>query len=157
MKQLLLFSFLFLLVAIPNEGNAVNSSKQKASLKKEDLEKQLGRKLKFKEKVALKLLQLKQKKQSKKQTTLPPQKFDEFAIAGFSSALLILLSLIIGQPTLFLIFTIAAIILSAVGIFRTQGLKGFRKRGRGLAIIGLVGGIIGAGLLVLVIIALSNL
>jgi len=158
MKRFHFYLFLLLMITIPYEGNTVGShSPPSPSSTKENLEKKLGRKLKFKEKVALKLLHKRQQKQARNQTTTPTQEFDEFAIAGFTSALFIILSLLISQQLLFLISTVAAIVLSAIGIHRTQGLKGFRKRGRGFAVIGLVCGIISIAFTILIIIALSNL
>ena len=103
---------------------------------KKDWEAKLGRKLNFKERISLRLLQnkLKNKKQGK-------EPVDRFALWGMIIGIL-------GAVLLYFLTFIAfiagvvAIILSAKGIRKTKGLKVFRKRDRDMAITGLILGIL---------------
>ena len=106
-----------------------------------DLENQLGRKLTFRERIAVKVLARQQKKQARK-AGVPERGYGNgWAIAGFVCGVLSLLGLgiFLGIP---------AIVFSAIG------LKKANREGRphrGLAIAGLVCGIISVALTLLLI------
>ena len=144
------------------ESAAVPSSPEKKEIdlksnspipSKKDWEKKLGRKLNFKERLSLRLIQKKLKKQAAKQTSQQgKESIDRFAVIGFLSGMLSLfLTPIIGivgiDSFVTLVVTIGilgivGIVCSAIGMHKTQGLKGFRKKGRGYAIAGLIIGIL---------------
>lgn len=111
------------------------------------IESQLGRKLKFKERIALSILKSKIRHAEKKGQTLPldysQSSTEGFAIAGF----------VIGIVSLLLIsllFGILAIVFSAISLSKIRKYDGLYK-GRGLATAGLVMGIVAVSLFIVVI------
>lgn len=106
---------------------------------RKQLESQLGRKLKFKERIALSFLKSDIKKNTKKadkaNTTQEGSTTDGFAIAGF----------VLGLLSLFfagILFGILAIVFSAVSMGRIDR-SGGTLNGKGFAIAGLILGIVG--------------
>ena len=163
MKTHLLYLTVFLVfistsLTFAVESAAVPSSPEKKEIdlksnspipSKKDWEEKLGRKLNFKERLSLRFLQKKLKKQTAKQTPQQGEEpTDRFAVIGFLSALLslflvpisITLSASFTIPSLIVIsiFSIVATVFSVIGIYKTQKVKGFRKKGRGYAIAGLI-------------------
>ncbi len=128
-------------------GQEQSTLQQFIPLDKAQLESQLGRKLKFKERIALSILKSKIKKSEKNAQNANPEDnyavTDGFAIAGF--VLGILSILVLG-----LLFGILAIIFSAISLNRIRKFDGLYK-GKGLATAGLIMGIIGLALAVLII------
>ncbi len=106
---------------------------------RQQIESQLGRKLKLKERIALSFLKSDIKKNEKKahQANAPEEgsKADGFGIAGFVIGLVSLF--IAGIP-----LGILAIVFSAISLGRIQKSKG-SLNGKGFAIAGLVLGIVG--------------
>ena len=119
---------------------------------KKDWEEKLGRKLNFKERLSLRFLQKKLKKQAAKQTSRQGKEpRGRFAVIGFLSAMFSLFLIpILGIVAADFFVALAAIgilgivgiVCGAIGIHKTQGLKGFRKKGRGYAVAGLIIGIL---------------
>ena len=166
MKTHLLYLTIFLVfistsLTFAVESAAVPSSPEKKEIdlksnspipSKKDWEKKLGRKLNFKERLSLRLIQKKLKKQAAKQTSQQGKESrDRFAVIGFLSAMfsLFLIPILgivaidfLGALVAISILGIVGIICSAIGMHKTQGLKGFRKKGRGYAIAGLIIGIL---------------
>ena len=167
MKTHLLYLTIFLVsistsLTFAVESAAVPSSPEKKEIdlksnspipSKKDWEEKLGRKLNFKERLSLRFLQKKLKKQAAKQTSQQGEEsIDRFAVIGFLSAMFSLfflipfLSIVVADSFIVLvaisIIGIVGVVCSAIGISKTQGLKGFRKKGRGYAIAGLIIGIL---------------
>lgn len=156
MKKYLPYLILILLVGISSQTYAVKSSvapppiiKKELSTKsnpqlfnKKNWEAKLGRKLNFRERISLKLLEKRIKKQTRQAQQKDQESPDGFALAGMIAGLLgVLLSILIVPIGAF--FTgVIAIVISAIGMKRTAGLEGFRKRGRQMAATGLVLGIL---------------
>ena len=150
------FSFPLLLQAVnvpvktisKKEATANLSSKDILTLDRKEIEEKIGKKLKLHEKIALKILKKKLKKQAKKNSdqtqnsTLP--------IIGFSSALGSILFGLFGiiSPYLFivaLILALLAVIFSSIAI-RNIKRNVTSNKGKGLAISGLIIGLIILGL-----------
>ena len=145
---------ILLLITFDSTAKPNQKKKQIKFVQNVEIEKHLGRKLKLTEKISLKLIN---KKLSKKVTKQRDQPFDLFSIAGLVSGIASVLSLLLGGIVASIIFGVLAIVFGAIGMKRTQDLKGFRKKGKGLAIAGLVIGIIATVFWTLVFIALTNL
>ncbi len=112
------------------------------SFNKKNWEVRLGRKLNFKERISLRLFQKQLKKQAKKSQQNDGESPDGFALAGMIAGLLGVLLSILLIPLGAFITGVIAIIISAIGKNKTEGLEGFRKKGRKMAVTGLVLGII---------------
>lgn len=149
MSRILVLTLLFTLSITSAVSAAVVAppavSAEAAIPSRADLEAQLGRKLTFSERVAVKVLARKQKKQAKKANRPGDGYGNGMAIAGFVLGVLSLLglSIIAGIP---------AIIFSAIGL-RKANREG--RPHRGLAIAGLVCGIISVALLLLLVLILA--
>jgi len=117
---------------------------QISTLNKAQLEQRLGRKLTIKEKLGVAIVK-RQLKKNKPNKINAPTRTDGFAIAGFVCSLVSLF--ILGIP-----LGILGVIFSAVGMGRVNNSEG-KLKGRGMAIAGLVIGIVG---LAVVLIFLSS-
>ncbi len=146
MPRLLLFVLLFITGLTSDVSAAVAAPPPPANTEvavptRADLEEKLGRKLTFRERLAVKILAKKQKKQARKTRQRGDGYSNGWAIAGFVLGILSLLglSIIAGIP---------AIIFSAIGLRKAkwEGLPN-----RGLAMAGLICGIISVALLVLLV------
>jgi hypothetical protein len=109
-----------------------------ADLSREAVETKLGRKLKFTERIALSIARKKAKKQARKRAKNGPGD----GTVTDTPSLLALIFGIIGIPLTFvfgigILFSIAALVLGIVGLGRIKREEGYRK-GRGLAITGIV-------------------
>lgn len=115
---------------------------QETIITRADMEAKLGRKLNFRERIAVKIMAGKQKKQARKARRGGDGYGNGFAIAGFVFGILSLLglSIIAGIP---------AIVFSAIGLGKANR-EG--RPHRGLAIAGLVCGILSFVLLFLLIV-----
>ncbi len=120
---------------------------QTIPLDRAELETQLGRKLKLKERIALSMLKSKIRHAEKRGHTISGEYYQSstegFAIAGFVIGIVSIL-------LLNLLFGILAIIFSAISLRKIRKYDGLYK-GRGLAIAGLVMGIVAVALWLLVI------
>ncbi|MGB4847419.1 MAG: DUF4190 domain-containing protein [Saprospiraceae bacterium] len=116
-------------------------------LDRAQIESQLGRKLKFKERIALSILKSKIRHAEKKGHAFPSEysqsSTEGFAIAGFVIG-------IVSVLLISLLFGILAIVFSAISLSKIRKYDGLYK-GRGLATAGLVMGIVAVSLWVLVI------
>lgn len=146
---LLLISISFKTYAVESSPPPTPVEKKEFSTKsnhqlfnKKNWEAQLGRKLNLRERISLRLLQKRIKKQTLKVPQNDQEARDGFAIGGMIAGLLGVLLSILLAPLAAVILGVIAIVLSAIGMNRTEGLKGFRKKGRRMAITGLVLGIL---------------
>ena len=113
------------------------------------LETELGRKLTFQEKISLTVVKKKMRKNKNFSGTqvYGEVKTDPFAIGGFVTGVVGLLLII---PSIFfawfavpaIICSILGIVLSSVGLHRLKGVS-LNQKGKGLAIVGLITGIMG--------------
>jgi len=151
-STLLLFFLLFVnsncqaaFVASPTEPAPVNLDV--ASLERDAVESRLGRKLKFKERIALSIVRGKAKRQARRQArdrTSGP--VDGYAVA----------SLVCGILSFFLFFTaIPAVILGFVALGRFKRDPQFRT-GKGMAIAGIIIGGLFILLILLLIVILAS-
>ena len=143
MKKTLTFSLLLFFLGFFATTNlhAVNKAPLRAkvhrttshntSLDRKTIEQKIQRKLTFRERIALRIFQKKQK--SQKGTT------DIMSIIGLSASLLSVVGLFVS-PIIWIVFSIAGIIFGAIGMARTK--KNPELKGRGMAIAGLILGII---------------
>ncbi|MBK9981398.1 MAG: DUF4190 domain-containing protein [Saprospiraceae bacterium] len=159
MKLKLILPFLFMTLFHPDSGYARHSSSpvntedhtgilhQTNPLDRTQIESQLGRKLKFKERIALSILKSKIRHAEKKGHALPLEysqsSTEGFAIAGFVIG-------IVSVLLISLLFGILAIVFSAISLSKIRKYDGLYK-GRGLATAGLVMGIVAVSLWVLVL------
>ena len=170
-KTLPLVGFLILFLSIPYFGNSVvvpSKAEQPGAsvnnltatdlltLDKKELESKIGRKLKFKEKLAIRIIKRKLKKQASKnanqQKTEPKAVLGfVFSTLGFIASLIALVSS--GYGVLFAVaFGILGLIFSAIGLRKTT--KGESpKKGKGLALAGMIIGIVVSGTWLLLVLA----
>ncbi len=131
--------------------------------KKTELEEQLGRKLKMKERLGLFLYNRQIRKAKKKGLDVPPEmlSYDKVALAGFAGGVVGILTLIFGgiiaSPVLAAFGSVClllAAILSPIGLGRVKK-RSDRKKGKGFAIAGMVLGFLFVAYIIALIVAIS--
>lgn len=154
MKKSLFYLILLLLISFSSQTYAVVSPAPPTTAKartikentqafnKKSWEAKLGRKLNFRERISLRILQKRKKKETVSSKQNDQESPDGFALAGMISGLLGVLLSILLVPLGAVIAGVVAIVISSIGMKKTEGLKGFRKRGRQMAVAGLVLGIL---------------